>query len=172
MRPLSSVFAKAATPLTRTVASLSGFRANGATFRPTALESLSHFPVTIAAHLSAGELVVLVEVLDGALGDLDPAELGERVVAVAPVADGRRAFLGSQNFDWRALKHIHETGLLVTLPRLVRQIQEIFELDWKAEAEYGGYYQALVKGFEEAFKGRSVQIALSGDLHGDSSRCR
>ena len=60
-----------------------GFRANGATFRPTALESLSHFPVTIAAHLSAGELVVLVEVLDGALGDLDPAELGERVVAVA-----------------------------------------------------------------------------------------
>ncbi len=60
-----------------------GFHANGATFRPTALESLSHFPVTIAAHLSAGELVVLVEVLDGALGELDPAELGRRVIAVA-----------------------------------------------------------------------------------------
>ena len=40
-------------------------------------------PVTIAAHPSAGELVVLVEVLDGALGELDPAELGRRVIAVA-----------------------------------------------------------------------------------------
>ena len=28
------------------------FEANGATFVPAALESLSHFPVTIAAHLA------------------------------------------------------------------------------------------------------------------------
>lgn len=41
------------------------FSANGATFTPAALESLSHFPVTIAAHLTDGELTVLVETLEG-----------------------------------------------------------------------------------------------------------
>ena len=44
------------------------FTANGATFRPAALESLSHFPVTIAAHMVDDQLTVLVEVIDGALG--------------------------------------------------------------------------------------------------------
>jgi mycobactin peptide synthetase MbtF len=58
------------------------FVANGATFRPVALESLSHFPVTIAAHLGKGELTVLVEVLDGALGTTAPDELGRRLLAV------------------------------------------------------------------------------------------
>ena len=58
------------------------FVANGATFRPVALESVSHFPVTIASHLSAGELTVLVEVLDGALGTMAPADLGGRLLAV------------------------------------------------------------------------------------------
>ncbi|ORV80977.1 non-ribosomal peptide synthetase [Mycobacterium interjectum] len=57
------------------------FAANGATFRPATLESVSHFPVTIAAHLSAGELTVLVEVLDGALGTLTPDGLGGRLLA-------------------------------------------------------------------------------------------
>jgi mycobactin peptide synthetase MbtF len=60
-----------------------GFTAGGATFRPTALESLSHFPITVAAHLTGGELTLLVEVLDGALGSVPPAELGERVIEVA-----------------------------------------------------------------------------------------
>lgn len=58
------------------------FGAGGATFRPVALESLSHFPVTIAAHVSAGELTVLVEVLDGALGTAAPEDLGRRLLAV------------------------------------------------------------------------------------------
>jgi mycobactin peptide synthetase MbtF len=59
------------------------FVANGATFRPVALESVSHFPVTIAAHPSAGGLTVLVETLDGALGGMAPEDLGGRLVAVA-----------------------------------------------------------------------------------------
>ena len=56
------------------------FPANGATFIPAALESLSHFPVTIAAHLAGDELTVFVEVLDGALGKWAPEELGARVL--------------------------------------------------------------------------------------------
>lgn len=58
------------------------FVANGVTFRPVALESLSHFPVTVAAHRSTGELTLLVEVLDGALGTMAPESLGRRVLAV------------------------------------------------------------------------------------------
>ncbi|OBI13824.1 non-ribosomal peptide synthetase [Mycobacterium sp. E2327] len=58
------------------------FVANGATFRPVALESVSHFPVTIAAHPSADGLTVLVEVLDGALGATAPEDLGNRLLAV------------------------------------------------------------------------------------------
>ncbi|MHA3020806.1 amino acid adenylation domain-containing protein [Mycobacterium sp. BMJ-28] len=54
----------------------------GAVIRPSALESLSHFPVTIAAHPTARRLTVLVENLDGALGLLDPESLGRRVLAV------------------------------------------------------------------------------------------
>lgn len=54
----------------------------GAVLRPSALESLSHFPITIAAHPTHGRLTVLVETLDGALGMLDPHTLGRRVLTV------------------------------------------------------------------------------------------
>ncbi|BDU78357.1 phospholipase D-like domain-containing protein [Mesoterricola sediminis] len=46
------------------------------------------------------------------------------------LADGREAVLGSQNFDWRALEHIHELGLRSTEPALVDRLQEVFEADW------------------------------------------
>ncbi|CAM3402845.1 amino acid adenylation domain-containing protein [Mycobacterium frederiksbergense] len=58
------------------------FDLGSAVIRPAALESLSHFPVTIAAHPTHGRLTVLVETLDGALGPLDPATLGQRVLIV------------------------------------------------------------------------------------------
>lgn len=58
------------------------FDLGGAVLRPSALESLSHFPVTIAAHPTHGRLTVLVETLDGALGPVDPRALGLRVLAV------------------------------------------------------------------------------------------
>ncbi|MCV7336300.1 amino acid adenylation domain-containing protein [Mycobacterium senegalense] len=58
------------------------FELGGAVLRPSALESLSHFPVTIAAHPTHGRLTVLVETLDGALGLVDPQALGRRVLAV------------------------------------------------------------------------------------------
>lgn len=53
------------------------------TFRPAGLESLSHFPITVAAHVADGELVVLVEVIDGALGDTTAATLGRRLLVTA-----------------------------------------------------------------------------------------
>ena len=57
------------------------FSANGATFRPAALESLAHFPVTIAAHMIDDQLTVLVEVIDGALGLMTPESVGQRLLA-------------------------------------------------------------------------------------------
>ena len=58
------------------------FEAGGAVFTPAALESLSHFPVTVAAHQVGDRLTVLVETLDGALGALDPRRLGHRLLTV------------------------------------------------------------------------------------------
>lgn len=57
--------------------------AGGATFRPSALESLSHFPIAIAAHMEGRELVVLVEALDGVLGATTAERLGRRVLNTA-----------------------------------------------------------------------------------------
>jgi phosphatidylserine/phosphatidylglycerophosphate/cardiolipin synthase-like enzyme len=50
------------------------------------------------------------------------------------VVDGKAAFIGSQNFDWRSFSHIHETGVLVTEPAMVGQVQAVFEQDWGAQA--------------------------------------
>ncbi|MFC3776665.1 non-ribosomal peptide synthetase [Mycolicibacterium holsaticum] len=57
------------------------FTANGASFRPAALESLSHFPVTIAAHMVDDQLTVLVEVIDDALGPMSAESLGRRLLS-------------------------------------------------------------------------------------------
>lgn len=50
------------------------------------------------------------------------------------IVDERLVYVGSQNFDWRSLKHIHETGVLVKEPGIVKNLMAIFEADW----EYNG----------------------------------
>jgi len=47
------------------------------------------------------------------------------------VIDGESLFLGSQNFDWRALTHIHELGIRIRSAQVVSIYQELFELDWR-----------------------------------------
>ncbi len=46
------------------------------------------------------------------------------------LVDGREAFLGSQNFDWRALEHIHELGVRSTEPVIVSRLTRLFAIDW------------------------------------------
>lgn len=48
------------------------------------------------------------------------------------VVDGKLAYVGSQNFDYRSLKHIQETGLKISDAKIAGQIQSIFDHDWKA----------------------------------------
>ncbi|WP_295990720.1 phospholipase D-like domain-containing protein [Rugamonas sp.] len=50
------------------------------------------------------------------------------------VIDGRTAYVGSQNFDWRSLSHIHETGLRIGDAKIAGQVQAVFDQDWRAQA--------------------------------------
>jgi phosphatidylserine/phosphatidylglycerophosphate/cardiolipin synthase-like enzyme len=47
------------------------------------------------------------------------------------IVDGEEMFLGSQNFDWRALKHIHELGVRVRNKNIADIFGDVFEIDWK-----------------------------------------
>lgn len=46
------------------------------------------------------------------------------------IIDDSIIFIGSQNFDWRALKHIFELGLKINNKNLAKIYKEIFEIDW------------------------------------------
>jgi len=46
------------------------------------------------------------------------------------IIDGKEVFIGSQNFDWRALEHIHEVGLRICHPEYASLMTELFEMDW------------------------------------------
>jgi len=53
------------------------------------------------------------------------------------LVDGETVFLGSQNFDWRALKHIHELGVAIRDRRVAGDFARVFELDWAAATPVG-----------------------------------
>jgi phosphatidylserine/phosphatidylglycerophosphate/cardiolipin synthase-like enzyme len=46
------------------------------------------------------------------------------------IVDGRTVFLGSQNFDWRALTHIHELGFRIEDAATAAALGKVFEIDW------------------------------------------
>lgn len=53
------------------------------------------------------------------------------------LVDGEQTFLGSQNFDWRALEHIQELGVRVRDERFTRVLQDLFEQDWGWSRDIG-----------------------------------
>jgi phosphatidylserine/phosphatidylglycerophosphate/cardiolipin synthase-like enzyme len=48
------------------------------------------------------------------------------------LVDGTTTVLGSQNFDWRALEHIHELGVSIRDARVTAVFQDVFNMDWAA----------------------------------------
>ena len=71
------------------------------------------------------------------------------------VIDGRAAFVGSQNWDWRALEHIHELGARIDGPIPARAVGAIFDWDWalaggetpsRAEPVDAGPWRLAVRG--------------------------
>lgn len=75
------------------------------------------------------------------------------------IVDRKEIFLGSQNFDWRALKHIHELGLRIKNRNVSAVYSNIFEYDWKyAESNTGN----------QAFRNENITflkyyIVMNGD---------
>ena len=55
---------------------------------------------------------------------------GKRMHVRAIVRDGQRAFIGSQSLRRLELENRREVGVIITDPGVVRQLQQIFELDW------------------------------------------
>jgi len=53
------------------------------------------------------------------------------------IVDDDRAFIGSQNFDWRAMNQILEAGALVRDREVVRDLDRIFESDWALAGSKG-----------------------------------
>jgi phosphatidylserine/phosphatidylglycerophosphate/cardiolipin synthase-like enzyme len=53
------------------------------------------------------------------------------------IVDGEQVFVGSQNFDWRALKHIHELGVRARDARIAGFFARVFESDWRAATPAG-----------------------------------
>jgi phosphatidylserine/phosphatidylglycerophosphate/cardiolipin synthase-like enzyme len=47
------------------------------------------------------------------------------------VVDLKEVFVGSQNFDWRALEHIHELGLRINNREFASAYSDVFNLDWQ-----------------------------------------
>src|SRR5262249_16663287 len=48
------------------------------------------------------------------------------------VVDDDELYIGSANFDWRSLDHVHELGLHVRSIRQARILLAIFDGDWEA----------------------------------------
>jgi phosphatidylserine/phosphatidylglycerophosphate/cardiolipin synthase-like enzyme len=78
------------------------------------------------------------------------------------VVDGREAFFGSQNFDWRALEHIQELGLRVRVPEVVRSLADVFEQDWAlaggAPAPQAPAPSTPPPTFEARYAGETVRV--------------
>jgi phosphatidylserine/phosphatidylglycerophosphate/cardiolipin synthase-like enzyme len=70
------------------------------------------------------------------------------------IVDGENLFLGSQNMDWRAIKHIHEIGLRIKSKKFVWEFINIFENDWRLckrhnSADIENLLKVSVSGFSE-----------------------
>jgi phosphatidylserine/phosphatidylglycerophosphate/cardiolipin synthase-like enzyme len=50
------------------------------------------------------------------------------------IVDGKEVYFGSQNFDWRSLKHIHELGFRIVQKDAAAFYGALFDADWKLTA--------------------------------------
>ncbi|MBI2810659.1 MAG: hypothetical protein HYX67_07520 [Candidatus Melainabacteria bacterium] len=74
------------------------------------------------------------------------------------VVDRNRVFLGSQNLDWRSLRHIGELGVCLEDSELASRLNRLFDLDWKLAKD------RQVPGFNGSavlFSPRAVELVAS-----------
>ena len=82
------------------------------------------------------EVPALFNELDGAESRiLDAATMWDGVLhAKYMLLDDDGFFVGSQNWDWRAMDQIHELGVLVRQPEMAQQVRSVYEMDWNLAA--------------------------------------
>lgn len=73
------------------------------------------------------------------------------------VVDGERAFLGSPNFDFRAMEHIQELGVDIEDGAVAQGLRKVFSMDWVAAA---GDALSFPAALPTAFTG-TVDLAAS-----------
>jgi len=83
------------------------------------------------------------------------------------VIDGREAFVGSQNLDWRSLMHIRELGVRLTSPELAQALTSLFEADWALAGQpSSSFLRAAASGktaitFKQQRESVHVELAFS-----------
>lgn len=79
------------------------------------------------------------------------------------IIDETDVFVGSQNFDWRSLKHIHETGLKIRNPAITAALMRIFNADWRYNRGDKSAYEELGKLKPLSFS-PGIQLVASPEL--------
>lgn len=78
------------------------------------------------------------------------------------VVDGAEVYVGSQNFDWRSLRHIHELGLRIKSPRAASDFTQVFEGDWALAGGAEPKKMFPKKGRAELVLSRPEKASLNG----------
>jgi phosphatidylserine/phosphatidylglycerophosphate/cardiolipin synthase-like enzyme len=77
------------------------------------------------------------------------------------IVDDEQLFLGSQNFDWRALKHIHELGVKIHNFKISQLFKKIFEIDWELASNHS--MPMLHSLSQDSVINRNLPLFLSDD---------
>ncbi len=85
----------------------------------------------VKAYQSTVDELKSIPGVDFAIYDISKISNGGILHAKYWILDGKRAYVGSQNFDWRAITEIHELGVLTENTSIVKSLKQIYEYDWK-----------------------------------------
>lgn len=115
------------------------FVAGDVIFHPAAMESLTHFPVTIAAHRMGLGLTIIVEVAGNALGSMTSEVLGQRIVCMLgrlldgwhrPIAQLGVLLDHESNLVVTARSRVAEFGLVDRFVQIAEKHRESTALSW------------------------------------------
>ncbi len=81
------------------------------------------------------------------------------------IIDKKAAFIGSQNFDWRSLEHIQETGVYIKEKNIVSDLLKIFNLDWRYCGGETGVYDKNKNNSQSNSSGKTFLTASPAKLN-------
>ena len=82
------------------------------------------------------------------------------------VVDRSEAFVGSQNFDWRALTHIQEMGVHVSSPAFAGALLDVLDTDWELAAGADAAARARGKDSGETRTKTGEHVTLTASPRG------